>query len=363
MGETHRDWKFKGRGAVGNPTGRFEPAAVVPFDDGWGSLDQDEPEALETFLHPETSRTIISHNNSPDIPFNQSINPYQGCEHGCIYCYARPSHAYYNLSPGLDFETHIFYKPEAAALLDQELRKPNYKVDPISIGANTDPYQPVERQLGITRQIIQKLGEFRHPFTLITKNHGVVRDIDLLAPLAAQGLCQAFVSITTLRADLARKMEPRASSPRRRLQALATLSQAGIPTGIMTAPMILGLNDPELEDLLEAGAQAGVQTAGYILVRLPHELKELFLPWLREHYPDALPRVVARIRDTREGQLNNSEFGQRMKGTGEFADLLRARFNLACRRLGLNQQRTELNCSLFSPPPRPGDQLSLFAKK
>lgn len=363
MAELHPQQRIRGRGAVTNPNGRFQPQQTQPFDDGWGTLDESLAELEQsrpTHLHAEKSRSILSHNNSPDIPFSQSINPYQGCEHGCVYCYARPSHAYWNHSPGIEFETEIYYKPEAAQLLDAELRKPSYKVQSTMLGANTDPYQPSERKLEITRNILKTLLEFRHPISIITRSNLILRDLDLLKALAEQNLVTVAISLTTLSPALARIMEPRAPTPSRRLLAIQGLAEAGVPVGVMTAPMIFGVNEPELEALLEAGARAGARRAGYTLLRLPHELKEVFLPWLQAHFPDRADKVEALIRSSRDGELNKSEFGERMRGTGPFAELLRKRFDVACRKFGLERVRIDLDQSRFRPPPRKGDQLKLF---
>ena len=360
MAELQEGWRIKGRGSVTNPTGRFEATSTVPFDDGWGSVEQEEPESVQTVLHPETSRTIISTNTSPDIPFEQSINPYQGCEHGCTYCYARPSHAYWNLSPGIDFERHIFYKPNGPALLEAALRKKRYVPKVIALGMNTDCYQPSERKLKLTRQLLEVLWRYRHPVGLITKSNLVLRDIDILGPMAEAGLVKVMVSITTLDGSIARKMEPRAASPQQRLKALAGLSQAGVTVGVMAAPMILGLTDPDLEGILEAAAEAGAVSAGYTLLRLPNEVKETFLPWLKAHFPNAAPRVIARIRDSRGGQLNVARFGERMRGSGIYSQLLSKRFEVACRRLGLNKDGFKLDTSQFKVPPGVGDQMGLF---
>lgn len=363
MAELHHQQRIRGRGAVSNPTGRFESRLTEPFDDGWGTLDEDlaaGDKTRHTHLHRETSRSILSHNNSPDIPFSQSINPYQGCEHGCVYCYARPTHAYWNHSPGIEFETEIYYKPDAAQLLEENLRKPSYKVQATMLGANTDPYQPSERKLEITRSILQTLLAFKHPISIITRSNLILRDLDLLEQLASQKLVSVAISLTTLDPALARTMEPRAPAPARRLLAIQRLSEAGIPVGVMTAPMIMGVNEPELEALLEAAAEAGAHRAGYTLLRLPHELKEVFLPWLRAHFPDKADRVETLIRSTRDGELNNANFGERMRGSGPFAALLRKRFEVATRKFGLDRVRLDLDESRFKPPPRPGDQLKLF---
>ena len=349
----------KGRGAVSNRSGRFEALANETVDDGWGTVDEELP-PLRTTLTVDTARSVIARNNSPDVPFEQSINPYRGCEHGCVYCYARPSHAFLGLSPGLDFETRLFYKPEAAALLEAELRHPRYKPKLIALGTNTDPYQPVERELGLTRSILEVLARFNHPVGIVTKSALVLRDLDILGPMAKKGLAQVFLSVTTLDRALARQLEPRAATPPRRLEAIAQLTAAGVPTGAMAAPMIPALNDHELEAILAAVAERGASSASYILLRLPLEIKELFAEWLKTHAPDRAERILSLIRQTRDGGLYTAEFGKRMRGTGAVADLLAARFRTATRRLGLNRGRSELNVSLFRVPPAKGHQLQLL---
>ena len=356
---------LKGRGAVTNRSGRFEPESRETVDDGWELDDADLP-PLRTTVTFERPKTIITRNTSPDILFDRSINPYRGCEHGCVYCYARPSHAYLGLSPGLDFESRLFAKPEAAKLLEQELSKPGYKPQVINIGANTDPYQPIERRHKITRQVLEVLSRFNHPVSVITKSDLICRDIDILAPMAERGLAGVGVSVTTLDAKLARALEPRAPRPDKRLAAIRKLSEAGIPVAVMAAPMIPVLNDAELERILEAAAEAGAVGAGYILLRLPLELKELFTEWLRTHVPDMADHVLNQVRETRGGGLYDAEFKTRMKGTGQRAELLAQRFDLACKRLNLNNQRPQEfgmdrpQSSVPPPEPRPGDQLRLF---
>jgi DNA repair photolyase len=353
---------FKGRGATFNPKVRFESAAVDPFDDGWGSLAQaraDDPPP-PTEVMPDASRTVIARNTSPDIPFDRSINPYRGCEHGCVYCYARPSHAYLGLSPGLDFETKLFAKLDAAPLLERELACPGYRCQPIALGTNTDPYQPQERRLKITRGILEVLAQCRHPVTIVTKSAAVTRDLDLLAAMAADGLAKVALSVTTLDAALARTLEPRAAAPHRRLEALRTLSAAGVPASVMVAPVIPALNDHEIEAVLEAAAAVGAQQAGYVLLRLPHEVKELFTAWLEAHAPLRAERVLALVRQCRDGKLNDPTFGRRMRGQGAYAELIAKRFALATRRLGLNQSRAPLRTDLFEPPAEGCRQLRLF---
>ena len=349
---------FSGRGALSNPPGRFDKQQLDQIDDGWY---QDEvPESIPTTLEPDRARGVITTNDSPDIPFEQSINPYRGCETACVYCFARPSHAYMGLSPGLDFETRLFYKADAAKALEEQLARPGYVCKSITLGANTDPYQPVEKRMRVTRTILEVLARTRHPVSVITKHALVLRDLDLLSDLARDGLAGVAVSVTTLDADLKRVMEPRAASPQARLRTLAALSAAGVPTSVMAAPMIPALNDHELEAILEAAAGAGARWAGYVLLRLPYEIKDLFREWLAEHYPDRAAHVMALIRDMRGGRDYDSSFGTRMRGTGPYAQLLGNRFRLACRRLKLNSEpRKPLNTALFRPPGPAGAQLNL----
>jgi DNA repair photolyase len=352
--------EIRGRGAVSNRAGRFESLAVEAVDDGWGVQDEPLP-PLETTVLPEPAQSVITHNTSPDIPFDQSINPYRGCEHGCVYCFARPSHAYVNLSPGLDFETRLFFKKDAAERLREELGRRSYRCSPINLGANTDPYQPLERRLGITRSLLEVLAESRHPVTIVTKSALVVRDLDLLKQLAAERLTRVFVSITTLDDELKRRMEPRAASPAARLATVRKLSEAGIPTGVMFAPVIPAINDHELEDVVAASAEAGAATAGYLLLRLPGEVRDLFYEWLETHYPERANRVRNRIRQLRGGRDNDPRFGARMRGQGPWADLLRRRFESACRRHGLEHGRAKpLETALFRPPSRSPDQMELW---
>jgi DNA repair photolyase len=327
-------------------------------DDGW--FMEDQPTSVPTTLEPDKARGIISTNDSPDVPFEQSINPYRGCSHGCVYCYARPSHAYMGLSPGLDFETRLFYKEDAAQLLETELARPGYVCKPITVGANTDPYQPVERHKKVTRSILEVLARSRHPVTIITKSALVLRDIDLLADLAHDGLASVAVSITSLDVQLKRTLEPQAASPQARLRAVQELNAAGVPSGVLVAPVIPALTDHELEAILEQAAAAGAPWAGYVLLRLPYEIKDLFAEWLAEHYPQRAPHVMSVIRDMRAGRDNDPRFGTRMRGTGPFAELLRNRFRIACGRLGLNaSSREPLSTALFQPPTLPGSQLGL----
>jgi len=349
-----------GRGAVSNPAGRFEASRAELVDDGWGNLDEELP-PLATVVRPEPARSIISRNQSPDIPFDQSINPYRGCEHGCIYCYARPSHSYLNLSPGLDFETKLFYKPDAAELLERELAAPGYKCSPITIGANTDPYQPIEREYRVTRSIIEVLSKCRHPLSIITKSAMIERDIDLLADMARSNLVLALVSVTTLDNDLKRTLEPRTASPAARLRAIRRLSDAGIPVGVMVAPVIPVLTDAEVEKILEASAAAGARSAGYVLLRLPHELSQLFRDWLEQNEPLKAKHVLTRLQEMRGGRDYDSAFGRRQTGSGEYASLLEKRFARACSRYGLRtRERFVHERSLFRPPRIGPEQLELL---
>lgn len=344
----------KGRGAVSSPPCRYDHIISSAMDDGWGTLEEEmrDPPPLATTLTRDASRSVIAWNESPDIGFDRAINPYRGCEHGCIYCYARPSHAWLGLSPGLDFETKLLFKPDAARLLARELSRPGYVARPIALGSNTDPYQPVERRLGITRSILEVLLEVRHPCTIVTKSALVLRDLDLLCAMARQRLVRVHLSVTTLDRRLARLMEPRAATPSRRLQAIAELAAAGVPAGVLAAPMIPGLNDAELERILEAAARAGATSAAFVLLRLPHELGALFTEWLETHHPDRARRVLALIRDTRAGRLNDPRFGRRFSGEGVYAATLARRFDIAARRLGLDRPREGLDCSAFTPPRR-----------
>ena len=349
-----------GRGAVSNPDGRFESTRTELVDDGWGTIDEALP-PLETTVRPEPARTIISRNRSPDIRFDQSINPYRGCEHGCIYCYARPSHAYLNLSPGLDFETRLFYKKDAAQLLERELAAPSYKCSPITIGANTDPYQPIEREHRVTRSIIEVLARCRHPFSIITKSAMIERDIDLLALMAQDRLVHALVSVTTLSNDLKRTLEPRTASPAARLRTIRRLSEAGVPVSVMVAPVIPVLTDFEMEQILAASAEAGAKFAGYVLLRLPNELKDLFREWLQHNEPLKAKHVMSRLQAMRNGRDNDPRWGHRQRGEGEYAELLQKRFAAACVRFGLNRgERFTHNRDLFSAPGVAPKQLALL---
>lgn len=349
----------KGRGAGSNGAGRFEATTRVAIDDGWGSLEA-EPVKLETIVRAVVAKSIISRNNSPDIPFEQSINPYYGCEHGCIYCYARPSHGYLNLSPGLDFETRLFYKPNAAELLDTELRRPGYRVSPIALGANTDPYQPIEREHRVTRGILEVLARFRHPVSIVTKGILIERDLDLLAEMARDNLVHVGITLTTLDPALKRTLEPRAAAPAARLRVMRQLADIGVPVRVMFSPVIPFVNDAELERVLEAGAEAGAHAASYILLRLPHEVKDLFREWLDAHLPLKAEHVMSLINQSRGGKDYDAAWGTRMRGSGNFADLIAQRFRLARRRLHLDQTRSGYNLDLFRVPAKAGDQLGLF---
>ena len=350
----------RGRGAVSNLENRFTKQSTSEFDDGWQQELEDLP-ALQTTIAAETAKSIISRNQSPDVGFDQSINPYRGCEHGCVYCFARPSHSYLDLSPGLDFETRLFYKHNAVERLEAELRKPNYVCRPIVLGINTDAYQPIERKLGITRGLLELLLEYRHPFSLLTKGITILRDLDLLEQLAKHNLVSVAVSLTTLDNDLKRKLEPRTASPSGRLKVLRALREISIRPGVLVAPVIPQINDREIEAILETAAKAGADHAGYVLLRLPHELKALFREWLDEHYPERAAHVMSLIQQMRGGKDYDSRYGQRMSGTGPFAELIRGRFELACRKYGLNQQpRQPTDTTQFRRPARQGDQLSLI---
>ena len=346
---------LKGRGAVGNPPGRFETEERAREDDG-----QESASSADTVVVRQRASSIISRNDSPDIPFSQSVNPYQGCEHGCVYCYARPSHAYLGLSPGLDFESRLFAKENAAELLRQALSSPGYRCEVISLGANTDPYQPVERQLGITREILKVLLEFRHPVGIVTKGSLIERDMDLLEPMARMGLVRVFISIATLDRDVARSLEPRAAAPWRRLEVIRKLAAGGIPCGVFVAPVIPFVTDAGMDEVLESAGKMGAESAAYVVLRLPFELKKVFRDWLDLHFPERAAHVMARIREMRGGKDNDSTFGARMRGEGILADLIRQRFDLACRKHGLGQGfGFELDTTRFLRAG--GSQLSLFS--
>ncbi len=353
--------RLRGRGAETNRTGRYEPLARVSVDDGWGSLDLLPP--FKTEVQEETPRKIITTNDSPDISFDRSINPYRGCEHGCAYCFARPTHAYMGLSPGIDFETKLFAKPAAAKLLEKELAKPGYECRTMAIGTNTDPYQPIERRYRIMREVLEVLEAASHPVGIVTKSALVVRDIDILARMAESNLVKVALSVTTLDRKLARAMEPRAATPERRLETLRLLSQAGIPTTIMVAPVIPALNEHEIERILEAGKEAGVREAGYVLLRLPLEVKDVFKEFLEREYPDRAKHVMTIIKQMRGGKEYDAKWGERMRGSGPHAWQIGRRFEMATKRLGLNAAKRRLRTDLFVPPTAPGDQLDLFGAR
>jgi DNA repair photolyase len=348
----------RGRGARSNHTGRFEVERREAFDDGWESLG--DLDAFKTEVREEPARTIITRNDSPDISFDRSINPYRGCEHGCVYCYARPTHCFLGHSAGLDFETKLYAKPDAARLLERELAHPRYEPDTIALGTNTDPYQPIERERRITRQILEVLERTGHPVGIVTKSALVVRDIDILARMAERELAKVALSVTTLDRRIARAMEPRAATPAKRLQAVRALSAAGIPTAVMVAPIVPGLTDPEIERILEASREAGATEAGYVLLRLPLEIKELFREWLATEFPDRADRVLHLLQSMHGGRDYVSEFGVRQRGRGPYADQLGTRFRLACKRLGLNENRRALRTDLFRAPVLAGQQMRLF---
>jgi DNA repair photolyase len=351
----------RGRGAVRNVPGRYDRHHVEPFDeDGPAGGPDDDPPPIPTTLTPDHARSILSSNDSPDVPFERSINPYRGCEHGCTYCFARATHAYLGLSPGLDFETRLFYKPDAAALLRRELARPGYRCTPVALGANTDPYQPAERRLGLTRTILEVLAEHLHPCLVVTKSRLVLRDLDLLAPLAAERLAAVYVSITTLDPDLARSMEPRAATPARRLATVRALADAGVPTGVLVSPVVPGLTEPEIERILSAAKDAGARSASFLLLRLPHEVEDVFVDWLRAYAPGRVDKVLGAVREMYGDRLYDSTFGVRGRGSGPRAELLRRRFDVASRRLGLASARIELDTSRFRVPPRAVRQRGLF---
>jgi DNA repair photolyase len=349
----------RGRGARSNRSGRFEALERESFDDGWDRED-DEPPQIATTVQPMKSRTIIARNTSPDVSFDRSINPYRGCSHGCIYCYARPAHAYLGLSPGLDFESRLFFKPEAGQLLAAELSRKGYKPGVVHIGGDTDPYQPDEKRLGVTREVLETLQRFRHPFSIITKSALILRDLDLLGEMGRAGLARAAVSITSLDRRLARSMEPRTATPERRLEAVRRLSAAGVPTVVMFAPSIPGLNDHEMEAVLQRAAEAGAVGAGYVALRLPLEIRELFEEWLATDHPDRARRVMSLVRQMRGGAAYQAAWGTRMTGEGPVAEAMRQRFKLAKRRFGLDQPLPPLDLSQFAPPRPDSAQLQLF---
>ncbi len=350
--------RLRARGAASNQTGRFEGHARAAYDDGW---EMEETERLiKTEVRVEVPRSALTYNRSPDLPFDRSINPYRGCEHGCIYCFARPSHAFLNLSPGLDFETRLIARPGIGAVLDGELRARSYVPAPIAIGTNTDPYQPCEADFAVTRELLEVISAHQHPLAITTKGTLIERDIDILAPMAAKGLLRVGISVTTLDRDLSRKMEPRAPTPARRLQLIRRLADAGIPVRAMLAPVVPGLTDHEIEPLMEAVAAAGAQAASFIALRLPLEVSPLFQDWLAQHYPDRAAKVMGRVRALHGGKDYDPEFGKRMRGEGIWADLMARRFDVAAARLGLNLRMAPLRTDLFCPPLARGNQLSLF---
>jgi DNA repair photolyase len=348
----------RGRGTASNASGRFEPLARVAFDDGWQGLEQLPP--FKTTVTVDSTRKIITHNDSPDISFDRSINPYRGCEHGCVYCFARPTHAYLGLSPGLDFESKLFMKPNAPELLERELSAPGYSPKTIAIGTNTDPYQPIERRYQIMRRILEVLDRAGHPVGIVTKSALVLRDLDILTRMAKRDLVKVAISVTTLDANLARVMEPRASTPPRRLGALRELVKAGVPASALVAPIIPAINDAEIERILEAIAQAGVRHAGYVLLRLPFELKDLFREWLIENFPDRYRHVINLIRETRGGKDYDSTWGKRQTGSGPIAWMIGRRFEVACERLGFNLTSVKMTTEHFRPPRPASEQLALF---
>ncbi|MBZ9763078.1 PA0069 family radical SAM protein [Mesorhizobium sp. CA8] len=348
----------RGRSAGINPSGRFEPTSRHVFDDGWNSLEELPP--FKTEVQVEKPRTIITRNESPDISFDRSINPYRGCEHGCVYCFARPTHAFMGLSPGLDFESKLFAKPDAARMLDRELSKPGYQPRTIAIGTNTDPYQPIEKQYRIMREILEVLEARGHPVGIVTKSALVTRDIDILSRMAERGLAKVALSVTTMDRMLARTMEPRASTPTKRLEAIRQLSDAGIPASVMVAPIIPGLNDPEMERILDSARAAGAREAGYVILRLPLEVAPIFKDWLLRHYPDRYRHVMSLIRSMRDGKDYDSEWGKRMKGAGPYAWQIGRRFEIAAKRLGLNVERRQLRTDQFVAGSGAGEQLMLL---
>ena len=361
MTDRIKDLPIKGRGAVSNPTGRFEPTTRERVEDGWARPeDEEETPRPPTVVTVDSTRTIIARNESPDVGFDRSINAYRGCEHGCVYCFARPSHAYLGMSPGVDFESRLFAKPNAAALLAKELSAPGYVPKVIAMGTNTDPYQPLEKKMRITRQILEVLRDFRHPVAIVTKSPLILRDLDILSDMASMGLAKAALSITTLDRKLARAMEPRAGTPTRRLQAIQGLSDAGVPAGVMFAPAIPALNDHEMEAVLSAAAGHGARSAGYVLLRLPLEIKDLFREWLEVNTPDRAKHVMTLVRQMRGGKDYDANWNTRMKGTGPYAEVMARRFHMAVKRQGLNRPSAPLAVHKFKRPARLGDQLALF---
>ena len=359
------DMARKGRGAVSNRGGRFERLTSEAVDDGWvtpGTCPGADPAPpkLATTVAVDASRTVIARNQSPDIPFDRSVNPYRGCEHGCVYCFARPTHAYLGLSPGLDFETKLFAKPDAPAILRRELARPGYRCDTLALGTNTDPYQPIERERRITRGILEVLAEHDHPVMIVTKSDLITRDLDILGPMAAKGLAKVALSVTTLDTGLSRKMEPRVPRPDKRLAAIAACAAAGLPTGVLVAPIIPAVNDHEIEAILSRATEAGATSAGWVLLRLPLEIKDLIEEWLRSHFPDRADRVLSLVRQTRGGELYRAEWGKRLRGEGPYAQMIAQRFRLACQRLGLARRTGGLDTGQFAVPARPERQMRLF---
>lgn len=350
--------RTRARGAIGNATGRFEARARTAVDDGWDIPHEDR--LLRTEVRLERPRSALSYNRSPDLPFDRSVNPYRGCEHGCIYCFARPSHAFLNLSPGLDFETRLIARPGIGAVLEAELQAKGYRVAPVALGTNTDPYQPVEAEYRVMREVLEVLAPCAHPTAITTKGSLIERDLDLLAPMAAKGLLRVGVSVTTLDAGLSRRLEPRAPAPARRLQTMARLAAAGVPVRVMVAPVIPGLTDHEIEPILHAAREAGAAAASWIMLRLPREVSPLFQDWLAEHAPGRLAKVMARVRELHGGRDYDPAWGRRMRGEGVWAEMIGRRFDVAARRLGLDAQMPPLRRDLFRPPLRGGDQLTLF---
>lgn len=352
--------KHKGRGATINPDSRYTHNVHIAVDDGWSS-DAQEPEKLHTCIITEQAKSVITYNRSPDLPFDRSINPYRGCEHGCSYCYARPTHAYLDLSPGLDFESKLYVKSNIEDILIKELSAKNYRPETIVLGANTDPYQPIEKQYRSTRKVLQILHRCKHPVMIISKGSLIEQDIDLLSSMAQQSLLKVMLSVTTLDKQLARKLEPRAAAPHKRLQLIEQLTNAGIPTGIMLAPLIPQINDGELESILQHAAECGVESAAYVMLRLPLEVLDIFSLWLQEHYPLKAKHVLNTVRDVRQGKTNDSEFGSRLTGKGAYADMLAQRFSLQCKKLNLNKREQQLDNSVFVAPTKTGAvQMSLF---
>ena len=357
------DRAIKGRGALSNRSGRFERFSNERVHDGWDGEDHERfytPKQHQTRVIFDASKTVIARNQSPDVPFDRSVNPYRGCEHGCIYCFARPTHAWLGCSPGLDFETKLFVKPNAAELLRGEISRKGYQVAPLALGTNTDPYQPLERERRITRSILEVLSEFNHPVMIVTKSDLVVRDLDILAPMAEKGLARVGISVTTLDRELSRTLEPRAPRPDKRLDALRKCSMAGVPTTILVSPIIPAINDHEIETILEQAAALGVEAATYALLRLPMEIKDLVVEFLQSHFPDRADRVLSLVRQTRKGAFYQAEFGKRIRGEGPYAEMIAQRFRIACQRLDLKRNSEDLNLSRFAVPEVPEAQMSLF---